>query len=96
VISNVQREDAGSYKCSAANFVGRITSVANVKVNGKLTVCKDSVLTIMRALLVMVELLHVIEIGMKIENTLKDSANPFYYTGNRYSEERLENNSVAM
>jgi len=34
-ISNIQREDAGSYKCSAANFVGRITSVAYVKVNGK-------------------------------------------------------------
>lgn len=34
-ISSIQREDAGSYKCSAANFVGRITSVAYVKVNGK-------------------------------------------------------------
>ncbi|KAJ9586071.1 hypothetical protein L9F63_020268, partial [Diploptera punctata] len=27
IITNVQREDAGTYKCSAANFVGRITSV---------------------------------------------------------------------
>lgn len=36
-ISNIQREDAGSYKCSAANFVGRVTSVAHVKVNGKYT-----------------------------------------------------------
>jgi len=34
-ITNIQREDAGSYKCAAANFVGRITSVAHVKVNGK-------------------------------------------------------------
>jgi len=38
-ISNIQREDAGSYKCSAANFVGRITSVAYVKVNGKHACC---------------------------------------------------------
>ncbi|PSN40372.1 Peroxidasin, partial [Blattella germanica] len=32
-ISDIQREDAGTYKCSAANFVGRITAVAYVKVN---------------------------------------------------------------
>jgi hypothetical protein len=51
-ISDVQREDAGSYKCSAANFVGRITSVAYVKVNGKLTVCKHSILTVIRVLFV--------------------------------------------
>ncbi|XP_021933010.1 peroxidasin isoform X6 [Zootermopsis nevadensis] len=36
-ITDVQREDAGHYKCSAANFVGRITSVANVKVNESLS-----------------------------------------------------------
>jgi hypothetical protein len=45
IITNIQREDAGPYKCSAANFVGRITSVATIKVNGKLTVYKESVLT---------------------------------------------------
>ncbi|XP_069701170.1 peroxidasin [Periplaneta americana] len=32
-ITDIQREDSGTYKCSAANFVGRITSVAYVKVN---------------------------------------------------------------
>ncbi|GLH03915.1 Peroxidasin, partial [Gryllus bimaculatus] len=32
-ITSVQHEDAGIYKCTAANFVGRITSVAQVKVN---------------------------------------------------------------
>lgn len=53
-ISNVQREDVGSYKCSAANFVGRITSVAYVKVNGKLTVSKHSLLTVVRAVFVTV------------------------------------------
>jgi hypothetical protein len=47
-IADVQREDAGSYKCSAANFVGRITSVAHIKVNGKLT-CNHSVLIVIRA-----------------------------------------------
>ncbi|XP_054274117.1 peroxidasin-like isoform X2 [Macrosteles quadrilineatus] len=32
-ISRVAREDAGAYKCSAANFLGRVSSVAQLRVN---------------------------------------------------------------
>ncbi|KAG8309246.1 hypothetical protein J6590_090756, partial [Homalodisca vitripennis] len=32
-ITGIEREDAGAYKCSAANFVGRISTVVQVRVN---------------------------------------------------------------
>lgn len=35
VIRNIERDDIGTYKCHAANYVGRISAVALVKVNGK-------------------------------------------------------------
>jgi hypothetical protein len=35
VIRNPIEEDEGSYKCEATNYLGRISTVANYKINGK-------------------------------------------------------------
>lgn len=34
-IGDIQREDAGAYKCSAASYAGRVSAVAQVAVNGR-------------------------------------------------------------
>ncbi|XP_039287593.1 peroxidasin-like [Nilaparvata lugens] len=33
-IINLEREDTGTYKCTASNYIGIITAVAQVRVNG--------------------------------------------------------------
>lgn len=35
IIHDAQREDSGSYRCTASNYLGRIHAVALLKINGK-------------------------------------------------------------
>lgn len=38
IIRNIQASDYGAYRCEAANYLGRITTTAEIKIN-----CTDSI-----------------------------------------------------